>query len=79
MRRAVISIVLNIAEGCGCGSDMEFSRFLKFSIRSLYEVDAILELMVELKYCSRERIAEIYKTRLTLGKMLDQFIKKLKA
>lgn len=78
LRRASVSIVLNIAEGSGSSSKLEFSRFLKISIRSLYEVDAILELLVELNYCKKERILDIYRERIVLGKMLGQFIKKLK-
>lgn len=78
LRRASVSIVLNIAEGCGGGSNMEFSRFLRMSIRSLYEVDAILELLIKLNYCKRNRIVGIYEKRILLGKMLGQFIKKLK-
>lgn len=79
LRRAAVSIPLNIAEGSGGGSDLEFSRFLRISIRSLYEVDAILEIIVGLNYCDKERITEIYKTRLILGKMIGQLIKTLKA
>ena len=79
LRRASVSIVLNIAEGSGSSSDLEFSRFLKMATRSLYEVDAILELLVELNYCSKDRIKDIYSDRLILGKMLGQFIKTLKA
>ena len=36
-RRAVDSIVLNIAEGAGNSSNREFDRFLDFSIRSGFE------------------------------------------
>jgi len=79
LRRAAVSIVLNIAEGSGGGSDAEFSRFLRMAIRSLYEVDAILELLIKLKYCKKEQLIEIYRKRLVIGKMLGQFIKTLNA
>ena len=44
LRRAVTSIPLNIAEGCGAASNMGFSRFLSYSYRSLKEVITALEL-----------------------------------
>ena len=78
LRRAAVSIALNIAEGSGSSSKIEFARFLSMSIRSLYEVDATLELLVKLDYCKRERITNIYEERIVLGKMLGQFIKKLR-
>ena len=79
LRRAAVSITLNIAEGSGGGSDAEFSRFLRMAIRSLYEVDAILELLIKLKYCKKEQLSEIYEKRLVLGSMLGKFIKTLKS
>ena len=42
VRRAATSIVLNIAEGAGAGSDAEFAKFLRYSLRSKYEVMAAL-------------------------------------
>lgn len=78
LRRAVISITLNIAGGCGSGSNLEFARFLRISIRSLYEVDSILELSVALGYFKKEDIFELYKQRLVLGKMIAGLLKKLK-
>src|SRR5256712_12308047 len=43
LRRAVTSVPLNIAEGCGAASNTEFARFLGFAYRSLKEVVTALE------------------------------------
>lgn len=44
MRRAVVSIPLNIAEGAGCDSETDFRRFLWYAYRSAHEVATCLEL-----------------------------------
>ena len=44
LRRAVASAPLNIAEGCGTASNIEFGRFLSYAYRSLKEVVTALEL-----------------------------------
>lgn len=56
LKRAVVSISLNIAEGSGAGSDPEFRRFLRMSKRSGYEVLAILEIAKELKFGDKNLI-----------------------
>jgi len=43
VRRAVTSIVLNIAEGSGEHGDIEFKKFLRISLKSLYENDCMLK------------------------------------
>jgi four helix bundle protein len=52
IRRAATSIALNIAEGAGSGSDVEFCRFLRYSLRSIYEVMTALEIAQGLGYCA---------------------------
>jgi four helix bundle protein len=52
IRRATTSIALNIAEGAGSGSDLEFQRFLSYALRSTYEVMAALEIGQRLGYCA---------------------------
>jgi len=43
IKRAVTSIVLNLAEGSGARSKKEFSRFCRISLKSLYETITALK------------------------------------
>jgi four helix bundle protein len=44
LRKAATSVPLNVAEGTGCTTDVEFGRFLSYAYRSLKEVLTALEL-----------------------------------
>jgi four helix bundle protein len=44
LRKAVVSVALNIAEGSGCATTAEFVHFLGYAYRSLKEVVTGLEL-----------------------------------
>ena len=46
LRRAAVSVALNIAEGSDRGTDKEFKRFIQMAIGSLNETVAILDLAV---------------------------------
>ena len=52
LRRAVISIPSNIAEGFGRDSHKEFAHFLSIARGSLYEVDTQLEIAERMGYLS---------------------------
>lgn len=54
MRRASVSISLNIAEGSTSASNAEFIRFLKIAIRSYIEVYGCYLLIIRRKYIGRE-------------------------
>ncbi|OGM24983.1 hypothetical protein A3D00_03720 [Candidatus Woesebacteria bacterium RIFCSPHIGHO2_02_FULL_38_9] len=76
IRRAVTSILLNIAEGSGSESDKEFLRFLYISKKSLYEVVALLK-FIEYEY--KIGIEKTLNQTDTVGKLLNGLIRKLKA
>ncbi|HEY5967433.1 MAG TPA: four helix bundle protein [Chitinophagaceae bacterium] len=59
MRRAGLSIKLNLAEGASRRSPVERKRFMEISRGSLIEVDAILETAVDLKYYSFEELTRV--------------------
>ena len=70
LRRASLSIVLNIAEGYGKQSVADFKRFLSISIGSCNEVCVILNLLKDLEYIKVSNYT-IWKERYTiLGKRL---------
>lgn len=60
LRRAVVSVVLNIVEGSGRGSKKDFSRFINQAIGSLLEVKAILILTVKLKYLPESTAKQLF-------------------
>ena len=76
LRRAVISVSLNIAEGSGSDTDKEFCRYLYLSRKSLFEVINIL-MFIEKLY-PKDDLAQIYNQCDKISKLLNGLIKKLK-
>ena len=74
LRRAALSIQLNIAEGSSRKSDVERRRFYEISRSSVIEVDTILDIAVELEYFKKEDLTQtgdlIIKTFQMLSKMI---------
>jgi four helix bundle protein len=75
LKRAAVSVALNIAEGKNRRTAKDFANFLNISVSSLAEVEAILVICEELGYITDlENIyAEIEKT----GKMINALRSKL--
>jgi four helix bundle protein len=56
IRRAALSVHLNIAEGCSRKSSLERKRFFEISRGSVIEIDTALDIANELNYCSSEQL-----------------------
>ena len=56
LRRAALSVHLNLAEGCSRKSQRERKRFFEVSRGSLVEIDACLDLALKLKYVTLEEL-----------------------
>jgi len=79
VRRAAVSIAMNIAEGSGADSDTEFKRFLIIALRSAYELMCGIELSVKLEYITEKKGDEILNQLEELSAMITGFTKRLKA
>ena len=60
IRRAVISVMSNIAEGFGTGTDADFVRFLGYARRSTSETQSQLYAALDQGHISSEKFDEIY-------------------
>ena len=58
IRRAALSVHLNVAEGCSRRSAAERRRFYEISRGSLTEVDTAFDIAVQLNYTSKEKLKE---------------------
>lgn len=77
IKRAVISITNNIAEGSEYNNNRQLIRYLKISKGSCAEVRSMLILSWELGFCSQTEIEESYKTSIDISQNLSNFIKYL--
>ncbi len=74
LRRAVVSISSNIAEGCGRRTSRDFVNFLHMSMGSVREVECQLMIAKELDYLSEEEFDILLVKLNEVGGMLSRFI-----
>jgi four helix bundle protein len=78
MRRAVVSIPSNIAEGSGRASNKDFRRFLSISLSSAYELETQLIFSEKLGFITDEQCSKLTGDLNEIQKMVYGFRKSLK-
>jgi four helix bundle protein len=78
IRRASISVISNIAEGCRCDSNKEFIQFLRTSMGSVKELECQFYAALDVGYINEAGFDEIMKRLDSLGRMLWKYIDYLK-
>ena len=76
IERAASSIGANIAEGCGRGSDADFTRFLYIAMGSASELENHLELGLDLGFLSQVDYDELQRRLIEVKRMLASLIQK---
>lgn len=79
LRRAVVSVPANIAEGSNRGSKNEYLHFLHIAAGSLAEVEYYLHLAARLEYLSDEEHRALEEERKKAGSTLQGLIKAVKS
>ncbi|MDD5147692.1 MAG: four helix bundle protein [Candidatus Daviesbacteria bacterium] len=77
LRRAAVSIALNIAEGSDRKSDIEFRRYLRMSITSTEEVVTALFIALDQKYLNQIDFDKLYEEAHMIVAKLNALINKL--
>lgn len=77
IKRAVISIKNNIAEGSEYNNNKQFVRYLKIAKGSCAEVRNMLILAKELEFCSVDEIQKSLELTIEISQNISNFIKYL--
>ena len=77
IKRAVISITNNIAEGSEYNNNKQFVRYLKIAKGSCAEVRNMLILAKELEFCSVHEIQKSLNLTIEISQNISNFIKYL--
>ena len=78
IRRASVSVVSNIAEGCGRLGDRELTRFLRIARGSVRELECQLLLSRDLAYLPQALWDELNRDIDEISRMLNGLIRSLK-
>lgn len=78
MRRASISVISNIGEGCSCDSTKEFIRYLRISMGSVKELECQFYAALDIGYINKVDFDEIMEELDKLSKKIWKFIDYLK-
>ncbi|MDB4915939.1 MAG: four helix bundle protein [Gemmatimonadetes bacterium] len=78
MRRAVVSIGSNIAEGCGRQADASLAPFLHYALGSANELEFQLVLATDLEFLSATSAIPVQEKIIELRKMLTLLLLSLK-
>jgi four helix bundle protein len=79
MRRSVVSISSNIAEGAGRKSQKEFIHFLNIAKGSCYELETQLLICNNIEYISEEIYNGVTSKLVKIEKMIFALIKQLES
>ena len=74
MRRAVVPVSSNIAEGCGRQTAKDTINFLHISRGSLYEIETQCFVSLDQQYINQEQFEDVYKGIQTCKRLLNGFI-----
>lgn len=74
IRRAALSVHLNIAEGASRKSPLERKRFYEIARSSVVEVDTGFDIGAELKYCEKAELTELGYYIISCFKQLSSLI-----
>jgi four helix bundle protein len=78
LRRCVVSIPSNIAEGFGRDTTNDYLRFLGIAKGSLYEAQTQLEIGQNLHFIDGSRFTELLENARVIERMLTSMMRKLK-
>jgi four helix bundle protein len=78
LRRAIISIPSNIAEGSSRNSNKDFVRFLNIALGSAYETETQLLISGDLKYAPPLKIENLIQKLDNITRMITRFKNTLK-
>jgi four helix bundle protein len=79
IRRAVVSIPSNIAEGQGRTSKKEFCNFLSIAHGSVREVETQVMIAQRLQYISKEQALKILEPAAEVGRLLQGLMKSVES
>lgn len=75
IKRASVSVPVNIAEGAARKSNKEFIQFLHIALGSVTELDTLLLLSFELSFISQEQLNILIEKLDIIGKLIYGLIK----
>lgn len=78
IQRSCVSVMSNIAEGFGRGSNKEFIQFLFVARGSISEVQSELYVSKDLNYVSEQEFKEAYHLTEEISRLIGSFILKVK-